>query len=68
MTPKLHFEEEDQDQEKECLDFQDVEEIPRGRRLIVVRRSRVIAMEEVFEVSSEQTKHIFLRKHKNLIC
>lgn len=50
MTPKLHFEEEDQDQEKECLDFQDVEEIPRGRRLIVVRRSRVIAMEEVFEV------------------
>ena len=54
MTPKLHLFEEDQDHHEEFRDAEDHpagEEAGIGRRLIVVRRSRVLAMEEVFEVS-----------------
>ena len=52
MTPKLHLFEEDQDHHEQFRDAEDpAGEAGIGRRLIVVRRSRVLAMEEVFEVS-----------------
>ena len=52
MTPKLHLFEEDQDHHEEFRDAENpAGEAGIGRRLIVVRRSRVLAMEEVFEVS-----------------